>query len=132
MGQLLGADKPPLPQAVFAFNDSLAIGTLRVLRENRIEVPGQVAVAGIDNLAQSAFIDPSLTSLAPDLDEIAESALTALTRQIDGESGRDEYRRKLTSFELKVRESTVGSAAGSTQKLPAPGELDANLHDRAV
>jgi DNA-binding LacI/PurR family transcriptional regulator len=133
VSRLIVADQPPLPQAVFAFNDSLAIGTLRVLRENRIDVPGQVAVAGIDNLAQSAFIDPPLTSLAPDLDEIAESALSALIRQIEGESGRDEYRRKLTSFELKVRGSTVcPEAADSTEKVPALGELDAKLQDRAV
>jgi DNA-binding LacI/PurR family transcriptional regulator len=122
--RLLSADRRALPQAVFAFNDSLALGTLRVLRENRIQVPGQVAVAGIDDLAQSAFVDPPLTSLAPDLDEIAESALSALTLQIEGRSGRHEYRRKLTSFELKVRESSVCTDADNIKKLSALEGLD--------
>jgi DNA-binding LacI/PurR family transcriptional regulator len=125
VGRLLSADRRTLPQAVFAFNDSLAIGALRVLRENGIDVPGQVAVAGIDDLVQSAFVDPPLTSLAPDLDEIADSALSALTLQIDGKSWRNEYRRKLTSFELKVRESTVRSGVDSVKKLSALEGLDA-------
>ena len=111
VSRLLGAGRRALPQAVFAFNDSLAIGALRALRENGIDVPGQVAVAGIDNLAHSAFVDPPLTSLAPDLDDIAGSALSALVLQIEGTSGQGEYRRKLTSFELKVRESTVRPGA---------------------
>jgi len=122
--RLLSADRRALPQAVFAFNDSLALGSLRVLRENRIQVPGQVAVAGIDDLAQSAFVDPPLTSLAPDLDEIAESALSALTLQIEGRSGRHEYRRKLTSFELKVRESSVCTDADNIKQLSALEGLD--------
>jgi LacI family repressor for deo operon, udp, cdd, tsx, nupC, and nupG len=119
VARLLSADRRALPEAVFAFNDSLAFGTLRVLRENGVDVPGQVAVAGIDDLVQSAFMDPPLTSLAPDLGEIAESALSALTLQIEGKSGRREYRRKLTSFELKVRESTLCSDADNIKKLSA-------------
>jgi DNA-binding LacI/PurR family transcriptional regulator len=114
--RLLGAGRQALPDAVFAFNDSLALGVLRALRENAIDVPGQVAVAGIDDLAQSAYLDPPLTSLAPDLDDIAETALAALALQIEGKSERREYRRKLTSFELKVRESTVRPDAGGDRK----------------
>jgi DNA-binding LacI/PurR family transcriptional regulator len=114
--KFLDANKGALPRAIFAFNDSLALGALRALRQSEIDVPGQVAVAGIDDLVQSAFVDPPLTSLAPDLDDIAESALSALTLQINGKAGRSAYRRKLTSFELKVRESTVSRPANSVEK----------------
>lgn len=114
MNRLLSADQPALPRAIFAFNDSLALGALRALRANSIAVPGQVAVAGIDDLVQSAFVDPPLTSLAPDLDDIAENALSALASQIDGKPGR-KYHRKLTSFELKIRESTVGPIAAAAE-----------------
>ncbi|UQX89184.1 LacI family transcriptional regulator [Jatrophihabitans telluris] len=95
-----------LPDAVFAFNDSLAIGAMRALREHGVVVPTQVAVAGIDDLEQSAYLDPPLTSLAPDLEDIAECALAALELQIEGKVGRKRYRRKFTAFELKVRGST--------------------------
>jgi DNA-binding LacI/PurR family transcriptional regulator len=125
---LLRDDAGALPQAIFAFNDSLAMGALRALREHGIEVPGQVAVAGIDGLEQSAFLEPPLTTLAPDLDDIAKKALSALVLQIDGKSDRRKYRRKLTSFELKVRESTVGSAAGDDTAVA--GHAEALLHSR--
>jgi len=111
VSRLLRASGRALPQAIFAFNDSLAIGALHALRVHGVAVPSQVAVAGIDDLSTSAFLDPPLTSLAPDLDEIAESAIVALKMQIDGKAGRRKYRRKLTSFELKIRESTAGRDA---------------------
>ena len=104
---LLQSGQVALPQAIFAFNDSLAIGALRALRENGIDVPTQVGVAGMDDLPESAFLAPPLTSLAPNLEDIAEKALTALTRQLDGKTSQRKYRRTLTSFELKVRESTA-------------------------
>ncbi len=104
---LLRGARGPLPDALFAFNDSLAIGAMHALREHGIAVPDQIAVAGIDDLDESSFFDPPLTSLAPDLDDIAETALTALTLQIEGRAGRAKYRRKVTSFELKVRASTT-------------------------
>lgn len=100
-----------LPDAIFAFNDSLAIGALRALREHGVMVPTQVAVAGIDDLEQSAYLDPPLTSLAPDLDDIAERALGALELQIEGKTGRSQYRRRFTAFDLRVRESTARSSS---------------------
>ena len=107
IGSLLTKRNLALPDALFAFNDSLAIGALRAFREHGVAIPDQVAVAGIDDLEQSAYLDPPLTSLAPDLDEIAERALTALELQIEGKAGRDRYRRRITAFELKVRDSTT-------------------------
>ena len=110
---LLRGARGPLPDALFAFNDSLAIGAMHALREHGVRVPDQVAVAGIDDLDESSFFDPPLTSLAPDLDDIAETALTALTLQIEGKAGRAKYRRKVTSFELKVRASTTRKIDGA-------------------
>ena len=103
----LRAGRLPPAEAIFAFNDSLALGALRALREHGITVPSQMAVAGIDDIAQSAFVEPTLTTIAPNLDEIAETALESLFSQINGVTGRREYRRRVTSFQLKVRESTV-------------------------
>jgi DNA-binding LacI/PurR family transcriptional regulator len=121
-----------LPHAIFAFNDSLALGALHALRVHGVEVPGQVAIAGIDDLELSAYLDPPLTSLAPDLDEIAESALSALVLQIEGEAGRRKYRRKLTSFELKVRESTMRAPAANEDALAESGQTGSVRPGRAI
>ncbi len=95
-----------LPDAIFALNDSLAIGALRALQDNDIDVPGEIAVAGIDNITQSAFTSPPLTTIAPDLNEIAMRALDLLADQLSGHAPRRRYQTTLTSFELIVRAST--------------------------
>ena len=46
------------PKAVFAFNDLLAIGAMRYCQEHSIDVPGDVAVAGFDNLPESRVTSP--------------------------------------------------------------------------
>ncbi len=94
------------PDAVFAFNDSLAYGAMRALRESGLDVPRDVAVAGMDDLIESAFTNPSLTSLAPDIDALAETAVSLLLDQIERKEGKTEFERVQTPFELRVRDST--------------------------
>lgn len=98
------------PDAIFAFNDSLAIGALRGLQDQQISVPGDMAVAGVDNITQSAFASPPLTTIAPDLDELANQALELLADQVAGvhaRPGRSELTS--TSFRLVVRASSQRS-----------------------
>ena len=100
----------PLPDAIFAFNDTLAIGALRALLDNGISVPSQVAVASIDGIDEAAYVTPSLTTVAPDVPALAEQALTLLEAQIA--AGRDALphrppRAEWSPFRLVVRESTV-------------------------
>ena len=46
-------------------------------------VPEDVAVVGWDNTAEAAFSAPSLTTVAPDMDELARLAITAMLRRLD-------------------------------------------------
>ncbi|MEC3995819.1 LacI family DNA-binding transcriptional regulator [Actinacidiphila sp. DG2A-62] len=71
----------PLPDGIFAFNDALAIGALRALDASGVRVPQEVAVASVDDVQEAAYAHPPLTSIAPDLDVIAERALTLLDQQ---------------------------------------------------
>ncbi len=64
-------------------NDLLAIGALRAFREHGVRVPEDVAVVGWDNTAEAAFSAPSLTTVAPDMDELARLAITAMLRRLD-------------------------------------------------
>jgi DNA-binding LacI/PurR family transcriptional regulator len=64
-------------------NDLLAIGALRAFREGGVDVPGDVAVVGWDNSAEAAFSAPSLTTIAPDLSEIARLAIFAMLRRLN-------------------------------------------------
>jgi len=58
------------PDAIFAASDMQALGVMRTLSRNRIDVPGQVAVIGVDNMGISALCTPAITSIRQPLQEI--------------------------------------------------------------
>lgn len=49
--------------AIFCFNDELAIGAIKALKEANIEVPGEISVLGIDNEEIGTFFSPELTTV---------------------------------------------------------------------
>ncbi|WP_432514509.1 LacI family DNA-binding transcriptional regulator [Kineococcus sp. SYSU DK001] len=64
-----------LPDAVFAWNDILAVGALATFTEHGVSVPGDVRLAGIDGLSLGTFVTPQLTTLAVDMHEVARQAV---------------------------------------------------------
>ncbi len=90
--------------ALVCGSDLLAIGAMRALSEAQISVPGDVAVVGWDNIVDGAYHRPSLTSVAPDLDQLAAAAIEALLTRVDGD--RSEGRSYQVPHELIIRESS--------------------------
>lgn len=50
--------------AVFAGNDLMAIGAMKVLKQHQLKVPEQVEVIGFDNIELASLIDPALSTVA--------------------------------------------------------------------
>lgn len=90
--------------AVVAVTDSVAFGALRGLADAGRRVPEDVMVAGFDDVPESAFWVPSLTSVAPDPSWIACTAIELLLAQISG--GPSETTTPVAPFVLVEREST--------------------------
>jgi LacI family transcriptional regulator len=65
----------PLPDAIFAANDMMAIGCLQGLRGLGLRVPDDVALAGFDDIPISRFLDPSLTSVGVPIAELGRQAV---------------------------------------------------------
>jgi DNA-binding LacI/PurR family transcriptional regulator len=104
MERLLESEQPP--DAVFCFNDLIALGAIRTLLSRGYRVPDEVAVAGIDDIEDGRFSTPSLTTISPDKTQIADTAFDLLVSRI--ESGTSEAPREIEAdFTLIVRESTV-------------------------
>jgi DNA-binding LacI/PurR family transcriptional regulator len=104
MARLLEAPEPP--DAVFCFNDLLALGAIRTLLQRGCRVPEDVAVIGFDNIEDGRFSTPTLSSIAPDMASIAEIAVDLLAERI-GQS--DEAPREVrVTHRLITRESTRG------------------------
>lgn len=79
MRQLL--DTAPDLDAVFAGNDLMASGALRVLHERGLRVPEDVAVVGFDDVESIAlWTDPPLTTVRQDVEEIGREMTRILLR----------------------------------------------------
>ncbi|MGW6446273.1 LacI family DNA-binding transcriptional regulator [Lentzea sp. NPDC055074] len=102
MRSLLDLRNPP--DAVFCFNDLLAIGAMRAAAERFVRVPSDLAVVGFDNNEESVYSSPSLTSIAPDKAAIAQAAVDLLHRRVESSESLENVE---TPFSLQVRESTV-------------------------
>jgi DNA-binding LacI/PurR family transcriptional regulator len=103
--QLLALPDPP--DAIFCFNDVLALGVMRGLSDAGARVPDDVAVAGFDDIEESRFAVPSLTTIAPDKAAIASGAVDHLARRLEQGEGWTPEEVRVT-YRLEVRESTGG------------------------
>jgi LacI family transcriptional regulator len=66
------------PTAIFAANDSMAIGALSALREAGVKVPEEMAVAGFDDIPIARHVNPPLTSVHVPIAELGERATDKL------------------------------------------------------
>jgi DNA-binding LacI/PurR family transcriptional regulator len=92
--------------ALFTLNDTLGLGALRALGEAGVRVPDQVAVIGFDNIDESRFSVPSMSSVDPGRDQIAREAVQLLLERIREKGDRVPPRQVLTDYRVVGREST--------------------------
>jgi LacI family transcriptional regulator len=75
-----------LPDCVFAVNDVMAVGALARLRAAGISVPGDVALAGFDDIMTLRDVTPSLTTVRLPLTRMGEMAANMVLT--DGQPGK--------------------------------------------
>jgi DNA-binding LacI/PurR family transcriptional regulator len=114
MARLLDAEDPP--DAVFCFNDLLAIGAVRTLLDRGYAVPGDVAVIGFDDIEDGRFSTPTLSTVSPGTDRIARLAVDLLAERLevsaDSPGAVPPAPRELrVEHRIVVRESTLGRLA---------------------
>jgi len=94
--------------ALFAYNDISAIGAIRALQEEGLQVPQDVSVVGFDDIQGAAYNTPSLTTVRQPLIRMGTIAAQTLLERI--EERLDEPAVIAIQPELVIREST-GPAA---------------------
>jgi LacI family transcriptional regulator, repressor for deo operon, udp, cdd, tsx, nupC, and nupG len=90
--------------AIVCANDLLAIGAMRALRRAKVLVPDDVAVLGWDGTPEGAYTHPTLTTIAPDKQALARTAIDILLRRVEGDGSPPATH--LVPHRLVVREST--------------------------
>lgn len=84
MGKLI--DRGSLPRAVICAYDYMAIGAIRCLCDHGLRVPEDVAVVGMDDIPEAAYLNPPLASIASHTDRACCLAADAIIRLICGET----------------------------------------------
>jgi LacI family transcriptional regulator len=100
---LLGLEDPPT--AVFTYNDIMAIGATRALRERGMDVPRDFSVVGYDDIPDAAYTCPALTTVRQAKYEMGAKGIELLFKIMDGEIV-DPQVKESVSVELIEREST--------------------------
>lgn len=102
--ELLASGEPF--DAVFCGNDSLALGVLHVLRSRGIDVPGEVAVIGVDDIKDAARSRPALSTVAIDTADVAARAVGLLLAQVEGSAPAAGPRVQTIEHRVVQRETT--------------------------
>jgi LacI family transcriptional regulator len=117
LGELL--ESHCMPDAIFAVNDIVAWRLIHVIRAMGLDVPGDVAVVGFDDIEAPTLHAPFLTTIHQPFEDIGRHAATALLRRI--RAPRTALRHILLETSLIVRGSSqaVASATADARRQPA-------------
>jgi LacI family transcriptional regulator len=108
MKRLLSLPHPPT--AVFARNDFTALGAMSAARDSGVSIPGDIAIVGFDNVPQSEFTAPPLTTVSQPTAQQGREAAAMLLERIESRSDHAP-REVCLECELIVRGSTVKPVA---------------------
>lgn len=94
------------PTAIFCANDVLAMGALKGLRERNVKVPNDVSVVGFDDIDQSSYSCPALTTVHQPKYEVGIASVDILVKRI-GQPRQEEDPGSYVCFdtELVIRET---------------------------
>ena len=99
----------PRPSAVFVANNLMTLGALRALHEMQVRIPGDMALAGFDDMPWATSLNPPLTAVAqPDIEIGRSAAELLLARIADPERA---VRHVVLAANLVVRASCGAKAA---------------------
>ncbi len=93
------------PTAVFAFNDNIAIGTMRAAHARGLRVPDDLSVVGFDDVEHATIVTPQLTTVRQPLAEMGRTAVSLLVRLLENQSF--ETLQFQLATRLVVRDSTA-------------------------
>ncbi|HUC56663.1 MAG TPA: LacI family DNA-binding transcriptional regulator [Streptosporangiaceae bacterium] len=102
-----------LPRAIVCANDQIAIGVMNQLAKHGIDVPGDVAVTGFDDIPVARHLSPQLTTVRQPIQELGATAFNVLRNMI---ANRDQQRQDEVILPTRlVRRESCGCHAEAGQ-----------------
>jgi LacI family transcriptional regulator len=74
----------PTPTAVFAANDAMAVGALAAFAEMDVHVPGEIAIAGFDDIPMARYVRPALSTVHVGIGKMGARAVEMLLAAVEG------------------------------------------------
>ena len=90
--------------AIVAANDHLALGLMKAFKERSIAVPDRVSIVGFDDIPEAPFLDPALTTLRPDFEQLGKLAVGLILGSVSQSEAVD---NQTLYPELILRNSTA-------------------------
>lgn len=87
--------------AIFAYNDMMAFGAMRAIKEKGLRIPEDIGLVGYDDIPFSSLISPSLTTIKLKKQELGAESVKLLLSRING--SREKMKKIMLNVELIVR-----------------------------
>ena len=95
----------PLPTAILASNDQMAIGCTIALKAAGLSIPADISIMGVDDIRATQSVDPPLTTVSLHMYELGASGIEYLVKCRNGEI--DDTFRHTVKHEIIIRQSTA-------------------------
>ena len=82
--KLLFSGRYELPTAIFAMSHLMVLGAMQVIREQGLNVPEDISIAGFDDIPYSQYFNSPLTTVKQPVEEMGMMALNLLLEQVAG------------------------------------------------
>ncbi len=98
--------EPVKPDGILALADKLTTGCLRLLKQKKIDVPGDIGLIGFSNTDLTELLEPPLSVIRQPAFEMGEIATNLLLQLIESKRPVTEFETRVLSTELLIRQST--------------------------
>ena len=89
--------------AIFAYNDMMAFGAMRAIKEKGLRIPEDIGLVGYDDIPFSSLISPPLTTIKLKKHDLGVESVKLLFSRING--SRKKMKKIMLDVELHIRES---------------------------
>jgi LacI family transcriptional regulator len=95
---------PEKPEAIFAANDMMALGCYDAANYFNVKIPDDISLIGFDDIFMSKYINPSLTTVRVQIEEVGKRAAGLLIERLNNPNGKAHSLIKIPT-ELIIRNS---------------------------
>lgn len=103
--KMLGWDQ--LPDAIFSSSDYAAMGSMEILKQNKINIPKQVAIVGFSNESFTSFVEPALSTIDQHSKKIGQYAANLFLDIAEKSKKNHTSAKTVLTPELIIRKSSL-------------------------